>query len=204
MKTKLITTILIFMMAWTCFAKTGWMNIPLHRVDWFKPTVITRDNTPIYNPNFTKEELEAVGIFEIEAPDCEPWDMVFDYENKQIYQIFTEETNQVVEIDQETIETANQFYGIMTGYFGEGAVTNLDITEKVVLAYFASKVADYSITALQLSHVTLLERYFAVLKESPYNPTKGVTWNFPFGQSSILKSYTRRYYWKNGEIIYIN
>lgn len=205
MKTKLITTILIFMMAWTCFAKTGWMNIPLHRVDWFKPKVITRDNTPIYNPNFTKEELEAVGIFEIEAPDCGPWDMVFDYENKQIYQIFTEETNRVVEIDSLSYHSGLQFASILNMYFPDvGAITNRNITETYVTDFFAAKLLAKTITAEDLGYVTMLERLFSILKNSSFNPSSGTTWDFPFGQTEVIVPYIRRYYLNNNEKKYLN
>lgn len=204
MKTKLIFLALITM-ALASYGREAWMNINNSTTYWSKPQVVKIGEYDYFSDNHSDEKLNSGGIYHItNAPDCEAWNMVFDYENRKIFEILAEETNSVVSIDSETLTVANQFYGIMTVYFGAGAVTNLDVTEDVVLDFFASKVADYSITALQLSHATLLERYFAVLKESPYNPVKGVTWYFPFWQTEITVPQTRRYYMDDGQKIYLD
>ena len=192
---------MIVMLTISGFAKQGWLYPPGPTVVWKKPTVL---NPGGYNPNFTEEALNAANWYTVEAPDCDFWNMYIDYENRVIYEIFEETTNTVVIIDNDTYTIGLQFAHILTGYFGEDAPINRNITEKYIMEFFAAKVAVGTISALELAHANLLERYFTILKDSPYNPTPNTTWDFPFGQTSITKDIIRRYYIKDGENVYID
>lgn len=204
MKTKITQILTFFLLSLSVFGKDAWMHYNDRFIDWHKPTILTIDGNKTYIPNPTPEEYEKAGIVKIEAPDAPIGNLFMDYNNKVIYEIFQESTNIIVNIDNDTVTIGIQFAHILTGYFGEDAPTNRNITEKYITEFFAAKVAVGTISALELAHANLLERYFTILKDSPYNPTPNTTWDFPFGQTSITKDIIRRYYIKDGEKVYVD
>lgn len=187
------------------FGRGAWMHQENKIVNWSRPTVINLDGMKYYSTNHTDENLIKSGFHYInDAPD-NIINVYKDYENGKIYSIEIEETNQVIQIDTETKSVADDFYAIMTGYFGPGAVTNREITADYVAKFFSDKVTAGTITALEMAHATLLERYFNVLKTSQYNATPHTTWDFPFGQTEIIVEQQRRFYIdKDGEKHYLN
>ena len=202
MNKKTIMAIII-LAANTAFAREAWMNSAEKYVRWEKPKTINLNGLIYYNTNHSLENLQSAGYLYItDAPECNISEMFIDYENFKIYKIFQTNILTEIDIDIETKTISDQFAGIMMGYFGEGALTNRTITEKYVAEFFASKVADFSITALQLSHATLLERYFGILNISPYNPAPGTTWDFPFFKDSVSVTVIKRYYVDKDNIIH--
>ena len=182
-----------------------WMNPSGRFVRWDKPTTIKYNGLEYFSTNHSIENLEAAGYYYIEnTPDCPIWEMYYDYDGLGVYQILTEETNIVIEIDQDTKSVAQQYAWILGNYFPDvGAITNRIITEEYVTDFFSAKLLAGTMTASDLGFATLVERFFMVLKTSPYNPTPNTTWDFPFGQDSVSGLETKRYYLKDGEKIYV-
>lgn len=203
---KIAIVAIVILMAAESFAGEAWMHSAERYVRWEKPKTINLNGLIYYSTNHSLENLQLAGYTYISnSPECNISEMFMDYDNRQIYQIFSTNISMEVDIDSETKTASDQFAGILMGYFGEDALTNRVITEKYVANFFASKVADFSITALELAHATLLERYFNVLNESPYNNTPGTTWDFPFFKDSAIVAVTKRYYVdKDGEIHYLD
>lgn len=185
----------------SAFGKECWLNEDGF-ARWFKPTTVYINGIGFYDPNMSDEMLYRGGYTYISnAPNCDVSDMYLDYQQKKIYEIFTENTNIVVNIDSTTYQSGLQFAYVLDMYFPNiGAVTNRFITETYVTGFFAAKLQAKTITAEDLGYVTMLTQLFPILKDSPFNPSPGTTWDFPFGRSQIIVPTTRRYYIDDKEI----
>jgi len=137
---KKIVGILIMMALLThvCFSAECWMNIPEKFTRWARPTTIIVDGIPSFNPYQSDENLIGAGYFHnTNAPDCDISNMLFDYDNQVIYQVFTETTNETIQIDMDTIVAGYRFAGILNAYFPDiGGITNRMITEDYITEFF--------------------------------------------------------------------
>lgn len=204
MKKIFLSLFVMLMLAYVSYAGC-WMHRNGKYVRWEKPTTITINGADYFDPNHTEEDLILGGYTYIEnTPECPIWEMYYDYDGLAVYQIFSETNMVEIPIDDETKQVAQQFAWIMGNYFPDiGAITNRVITEDYVTDFFSAKLLAGTLTAQDLGFATLMERFFTVLKTSPYNSVPNTTWDFPFGQDYITSPVIKRYYLKEGEKVYI-
>lgn len=202
---RLMLLVLSVLLIQVAVARDAWMNIVRKDVSWTRPNTLVIDGYSTYNPAFSDETLNAHGIFYVEAPDCDTWNMFKDFNERKIYEVFSEETNEVVAISLEAYRNGLQFASILNLYFPNvGATTNRNITESYIADFFAAKLITGTINAVDLGYVTMLDRLYNALKDSEYNPSPGTTWDFPFGQLQTTRPKTRRYYIKDAEKVYLD
>ena len=80
-------------------------------------------------------------------------------------------------LDADLAEEAQLFKTILTIHFGEGAVTNTNVTERAVMQYFVNRRLSGTSEPTDASDGILLQRGFEVIKAYTGD---GTVWSFPW------------------------